>query len=269
MRGICFSYLYIMANNLGSYYRRKKLRQPVYKAGSTAFEENGIPYIPPTDTPTPTPTPTPTFTPSPTPTATPTFTPTPTPSPTPTDTPTPTPTNTPTSTPTFTPTATNTPTPSPTPTNTPTPSPTPTSSGPTFSHLFIGNAAPGTTIENAWTSFRAALTGTYTTMTLSSSLGSSITVTDVKVQDIANALRTATTGTNFSVVIGANTWRVIQGCVSGTADANSIYLTNDNACSCGGAGRYTVRPMIKNANWGGINGSSCSQSTQTITVTFS
>jgi len=27
--------------------------------------------------------------------------------------------------------------------------------------------------------------------------------------------------------------------------------------------------MIKNANWGGLNGSSCGQPTQTITVTFS
>lgn len=106
-------------------------------------------------------------------------------------------------------------------------------------------------------------------MTLSSSNGTTLTVTDAKVQDIANALRTATTGTNFSVVIGSRTWKVIQGCVAGTADANSIYLTSDASCSCGGAGTYTIRPMIKNANWGGLNGSSCNQPTQTLTVTFS
>lgn len=151
-----------------------------------------------------------------------------------------------------------------------TPSVTPSaSSGVTFSQTFTNGASPGTTIENAWTTFRSQLTGTYTTMTISNSLGQSITVTDANVQNIANALKTATTGTNFSVVIGANTWRVIQGCVAGTADANSIYLTNDNACGCGGAGKYTVRPMIKNANWGGINGASCNAPTQTITVTFS
>jgi hypothetical protein len=106
-------------------------------------------------------------------------------------------------------------------------------------------------------------------MTISNNLGTSLTVTDVKVQDIANALRTATTGTNFSVVIGARTWRVIYGCVSGTPDANSIYLTSSGGCDCGSAGTYTVRPMIKNANWGGLNGGSCGQPTQTITVTFS
>jgi len=138
-----------------------------------------------------------------------------------------------------------------------------------FSQTFIGGQSPGTAIENAWTSFRASLTGTYTTMAISNNLGASITVTDpTKVQDIANALRTATIGTSFSTVIGSNTWRVVQGCVAGTADANSIYLTNDSICACGGAGRYTVRPMIKNSNWGGLNGPSCNSSTQTITVSF-
>ncbi len=141
--------------------------------------------------------------------------------------------------------------------------------GVTFSQTFTGGQAPGATIENAWTTFRSQLTGTYTTMTISNNLGASITVTDANVQNIANALRTATTGTNFSVVIGSRTWRVIQGCVSGTADANSIYLTSSGTCDCGGGTTFTVRPMIKNANWGGLNGASCNAPTQTITVTFS
>lgn len=137
----------------------------------------------------------------------------------------------------------------------------------TFSRTFTSGQAPGATIENAWTTFRSQLTGTYTTMSLSNNLGGSITVTDAtKVQNIANALRTATTGTDTTVVIGANTWRIAHGCVAGTPDANSIYLTTGGLCSCGGS--YTVRPMIKNANWGGF-GSACNQATQTITLTFS
>ena len=106
-------------------------------------------------------------------------------------------------------------------------------------------------------------------MTLSSSLGTTLTVNDPLVQNVANALRTGTTGTNFSVVIGSRTWRVLQGCVQGTADANSIYLTSSGGCDCGSAGTYTIRPMIKNLNWGGLNGSACNQPTQTLTVTFS
>ena len=144
-----------------------------------------------------------------------------------------------------------------------------TSTGVTFSQAFTSGQAPSASVETAWTTFRGQLTGTYTTMVLSNNLGTSLTVTDANVQSIANALRTGTTGTNFSVVIGSRTWSVIQGCVAGTADANSIYLTSAGVCNCGTAGSYTVRPMIKNANWGGLNGSSCSQPTQTITVTFS
>jgi len=199
-------------------------------------------------------------TPSPSITQTPTITPTPSITPTLTQTPTitPTPSITPTITSSITPTLTQTPTITPS-----------AGTGVTFSQTFTGSTAPSTTIENAWTSFRSQLTGTYTTMTMSNSLGTSLTVNDANVQSIANALRTGTTGTNFSVIIGSRTWRVIHGCVAGTIDVNSIFLTSSGGCDCGSAGTYTIRPMIKNLNWGGLNGSSCGQPTQTITLTFS
>lgn len=145
--------------------------------------------------------------------------------------------------------------------------PAPPTGSVTFSQTFTFGAAPSTAIENAWTTFRSQLTGTYTTMTLSSSLGTTFTVTNALVQNIANALRTATTGTDTTVTIGANTWRVAHGCVSGTVTPNSIYLTTGGLCSC--TGTYTIRPMIKNSNWGGLAGSSCNQPTQTLTLTFS
>lgn len=174
----------------------------------------------------------------------------------------------------ITPTITVTPTPSVTVSVTPsvsiTPSPSPsTVTGVTFSQTFTGGQSPGTTIENAWTTFRQSLTGTYTQFTWSSTNGSSITVTDaVKVQQLANALRTATTGTNFSVTIGSNTWRVIQGCsVTVPTPANAIEFTNLSACSCGSG--YTIRPFIRNSNWGGTNQATCNAPTQTITITFS
>lgn len=191
---------------------------------------------------------------------------------------TPTVTSTPTPTPTFTSTLTPTPSITPTPTqtitasNTATPTLTPSmSTGVVFSQTFTSGVSPGTTIENAWTTFRQSLTGTYTNFVWSSTNGSSITVTDVsKVQDIANALRTGTTGTNFVTTIGANTWRVVQGCSTTTpAPAQAIEFTNDGACSCGGAGRYTIRPFIRNSNWGGTNQSTCGAPSQTITITFS
>ena len=141
----------------------------------------------------------------------------------------------------------------------------------TFSQTFTSGQSAGTTIENAWTTFRQSLTGTYTQFVWSSTNGSSITVTDsVKVQQIADALRTATTGTNVAVTIGANTWRIVQGCSTTTpAPAAAIEFTNDGACSCGGAGKYTIRPFIRNQNWGNTNGATCGAATQTITITFS
>lgn len=194
---------------------------------------------------------------------------TPTPTPTQTLTPTITPTKTITPTPSITPT--NTITPSITPTNTPTPSTTPpASSAVTFSQTFTSGQSAGATIENAWTTFRGQLTGSYTQFVWSSTNGSSITVTDgVKVQQIANALRTGTTGTNFTTTIGANTWRVAQNCSATTPiPAQAIEFTNDGLCSCGGAGKYTMRPFIRNLNWGGTNQSTCGAATQTITITF-
>ena len=203
-----------------------------------------------------------------TPTSTPVLSTTPTPSITTTRTLTPTPSITATRTLTPTPSI----TPTITPTNTITPSITPTqSTGVTFSQTFTNAVSPGTTIENAWTTFRGQLTGTYTQFVWSSTNGSSITVTHASnVQTIANALRTGTTGTNVSVVIGSNTWRVAQNCsVTSPTPSNAIEFTNDGLCSCGGAGRYTMRPFIRNQNWGGTNQSSCGAPTQTITITFS
>lgn len=140
-----------------------------------------------------------------------------------------------------------------------------------FSQTFTGGTSPGSTLENAWTTFRQSLTGTYTQFVWSSTNGSSITVSDsVNVQLIANALRTGTTGTNVSVFIGANRWRVVLNCSNTTpTPANAIEFTNDSICSCGGAGKYTLRPWIRNANWGGTNQSTCGAATQTITITFS
>jgi len=218
--------------------------------------------VTPTSTPIQSLTPTPSIT--PTNTVTPTRTSTPTPSITATITPSITATRTLTPTPTVTPTY--------TPTNTVTPSVTPTqSTGVTFSQTFTNGASPGTTIENAWTTFRGKLTGTYTQFVWSSTNGSSITVTHASnVQTIANALRTGTTGTNVSVVIGSNTWRVAQNCsVTTPTPANAIEFTNDALCSCGGSGKYTMRPFIRNQNWGGTNQSTCNAPTQTITITFS
>ena len=216
-------------------------------------------YIEPTPTPTPTVTVTPTLT----------ETPTNTPSVTPTITTTPTYTITPTKTvtPTLTPTPTNTITVTPTITLTPSTSPPP-SSAVTFSRTFTSGLAPGTTIETAWTTFRSQLTGTYTKFDFTSSNGQGYTgITDaVKVQQIADAIRTGTTGVNFSTVISGVTWNVgCCACRSGGALNGAVEFANVALCS--GSSTAALRPWINNSNWGGI-GSTVGASTQTLTLKF-
>lgn len=142
-----------------------------------------------------------------------------------------------------------------------------TASGVTFSQLFTVNTSPGTTIENAWSTFRSQLTGSYTNFTFTSSLSGSTAynVTDaIKVQNLATALKN---GTTVSVTIGDNTWFVgCCACRAGTASSDVVEFSN--VASCSGSSTAALRPWINNANWGGI-GSTIGAATQTLTLTFS
>ncbi len=133
--------------------------------------------------------------------------------------------------------------------------------GTTFSQLFTQGVAPTSAIQTAWNTFRASLTGTYTTFRFFSNLNAGVTVTDpTLVQSLANGLRTATI---TSVTIGGVNWRVGIGC--GTTGAVEF----SNIGSCSASSTYSLRPMIGNLNWGGVNGTTVNAPTQTITLTFS
>jgi len=145
------------------------------------------------------------------------------------------------------------------------PIPTPPLLETTFSQLFTQGVAPTTTVETAWNTFRASLTGSYTTIRFYSNLNVGATVTDaVKVQTLANALRTATV-TNQT--IGSNTWFVGTGC--GSPKIGGVAVEFSNVGSCTASSTYALRPMINNQNWGGVNGTTVNAPTQTITLTFS
>jgi hypothetical protein len=140
-------------------------------------------------------------------------------------------------------------------------------SGVTFSQPFVQGAAPTTTVETAWNTFRASLTGSYTTFTMSSTNGSSVTATDAtRVQTLADALRNATN--NTSVTINSVVWRVGTGC--GSPKIGGVAVEFSNIASCSASSTVSLRPMINNLNWGGIGtGSTVNQASQTITLTFS
>jgi hypothetical protein len=141
------------------------------------------------------------------------------------------------------------------------------SSSVTFSQLFTSGQAPGTAIENAWTTFRGQLTGSYTNFTFTSSLSGSTAynVSDpTKVQTLATNLKN---GTAVSVTIGANTWLVgCCACRAGGTDPNAVEFSN--IASCSASSTASLRPWIANNNWGGF-GTTVSAATQTMTLTFS
>jgi hypothetical protein len=136
-----------------------------------------------------------------------------------------------------------------------------------FSQLFTNGQTPGTTIENAWTTFRSQLTGSYTSFTFTSSLSGSTAynVTDpTKVQTLATNLKN---GTAVSVTIGGVVWLVgCCACRQGGSNANAVEFCNIAACSAGSTA--SLRPWINNANWGGI-GATTNAATQTLTLSFS
>lgn len=137
--------------------------------------------------------------------------------------------------------------------------------GTTFSQLFTQFVAPTTTVETAWNTFRASLTGTYTTFSFYSNLNAGVTVTHpTLVQTLANALRNATN--NTSVTINSVIWRVGTGC--GTPKIGGVAVEFSNISSCSASSTYSLRPMINNQNWGGVNGTTVNAPTQTITLTF-
>ena len=136
----------------------------------------------------------------------------------------------------------------------------------TFSASFTQGSAASTTAMNAWETFRSQLTGSYNSFTWSSTNGNSVTVTDaVKVQTLANALRTATV---TNATIGANTWYVGTNCGSVSGYPVSVEFSNVSSCSV--SSTYALRPIIGvgNSNWGGTNEYTINAPSQTITLTF-
>jgi hypothetical protein len=138
----------------------------------------------------------------------------------------------------------------------------------TFSQTFTSGVSPGTTIETAWTTFRSQLTGIYTKFDFYSSNGQGYTgITDsVKVQQLADAIRTGTTGVNLSVAISGVSWNVgCCTCRAGGAVNGAVEFANIALCSA--ASTAALRPFINNPNWGGI-GVTVNAATQTLTLKF-
>ena len=151
-----------------------------------------------------------------------------------------------------------------------------------FSGSFTQGSSPSTGTEQAWNTFRASLTGTYTSFTITSVTGggsAGISGTHpTKIQALANAIKGATSGSPTVVAAesiymssGATmTWTVGEGCGAPKIGGASVEFGNSGYCTCGtGIGpQFIIRPMINNGNWGGFSGSGCGGRTQVMTLTF-
>lgn len=137
--------------------------------------------------------------------------------------------------------------------------------GVTYSQtLTSGSISQSDPVCTAWHTFQTALTGTYTSVTISGSNDTTgVTCTGASANSICQALHNNTTVT--SVACGGRNWNVGNCSTSGY---ESELSADGDTCACDSAATsYIARPCIGNNNWGGIKGATCSPATQTITVT--
>lgn len=131
----------------------------------------------------------------------------------------------------------------------------------TYSQAFTGFVASTAADCSVWTTFRASLScANYTQLIFSGSFNPvGLSLTDPA---IVNTIATALMNGVSSGLISSNgtSWAA-HPCGSGPE------LTIGSLCSC--AAIYSVRPCINNVNWGGLNSTTCSAPSQTITVAFS
>ena len=138
----------------------------------------------------------------------------------------------------------------------------------TYSEDFVGGTTygntPGSTQYANWESFRSnAPTSGIQSLTVSGSIDTTGRTCSVAAtaQSLMDALRT---GGAATASCDGNNWAV------GTC-GNSMEITVGSSsivCQCNTT-NYTVRPLITNANWGGVGTNTCGGSSQTLTVSYS
>ena len=129
-----------------------------------------------------------------------------------------------------------------------------------YSQSFTYAITPSTQCT-AWANYIAYLPlRAYTSMRMYGSLNSAgVTLTDVTtIYNLVYALRTS--GSYGPVTFNSRPWAV------GPCGGGSELSANGAICFC--TSGYDIRPCIGNLNWGGINGVTCSASTQTMAVSF-
>lgn len=146
-----------------------------------------------------------------------------------------------------------------------------------YSHIFEEGVVypPGSPQYDDWASFRASLPPTgVTSITMSGTRDTEgRTCDDPEIaQQIADAMRAGADGLpateiTLSVSCGGFLWNT--GSCPDLGDTNNLEINvgeDEIMCDCQGDGNWTVRPIVLEGDWGGINGPSCEASTQRMTI---
>ncbi|MBI4703260.1 MAG: hypothetical protein HY744_19255 [Deltaproteobacteria bacterium] len=127
--------------------------------------------------------------------------------------------------------------------------------GVVFSEQFSQGQTPSGQCT-AWNTFRAALVGNYSKITISGTYDlTGVSCTGPNANALCQALRNNQT---LSLTCDGRNWQ--------TGQCNAIELSAAGSiCQCPNA-QYIVRPCIGNNNWGGANTATCNGPTQVLTV---
>ena len=132
----------------------------------------------------------------------------------------------------------------------------------TYSQMFSGGQVADAQCA-AWDNFRLALSGTYTSITLSGSNDPvGITCTGVVANELCNGLHTG--AAQSMLACGSHGWTV-KNC---GGDDWAITPTEGDPCTCiSSANAYVLAPCTGSQYWGAIDAMTCSSLTQTMTLT--
>ena len=109
-----------------------------------------------------------------------------------------------------------------------------------------------------WNDFRAQLTGSFSTVTVTSSLGTTFTCTDpTSATTLCNALQS---GGDLSLTCDGEEWYV------NTCAAVPTLAVGAHACSLCEGPEFAVRPCYLSTVWGGVDNVTCDAPTQTLEV---
>ncbi len=146
-----------------------------------------------------------------------------------------------------------------------------------YSHVFEQDVVypPGSPQYDEWASFRASLPPSgVASITMSGSRDTEGRTCDnpAIAQQIADAMRAGADGLpaseiTLSVSCGGFIWNT--GSCPDQGDTNNLEINvgnNEIMCDCEDDGNWTIRPILADGDWGGIDGNTCSALTQTMTL---